>query len=265
MPPSRVRSLVDDWHSQGKYTFTREDVISALGGQWRTTELDALRRLVAARRIVRPHRGFYVVVPLEYRSAGTPPASMFIHDLMAYLGRPYYVGLLSAAELYGAAHHAVQQFQVVTDREMRSMRAGRLELRFIKYASAARVPIREHQTETGTMRVSTPEATAFDLLRFREHAGELNHIATVLEELAPAIDRNALEAQAHHEPTVFVRRLGYLLDQVGAHDIANSLVNLAVTQGAQPELLHPTLPRKGAVRDPRWNLYINAIIEHDSQ
>jgi predicted transcriptional regulator of viral defense system len=264
MPPSRVSPLIDDWHSQGKYTFTRGDVISALGGHWRTTEQDALRRLAAAHRIVRPHRGFYVIVPLEYRSAGTPPASMFIHDLMAYLRQPYYVGLLSAAELYGAAHHAVQQFQVVTDRQTRSMRAGRLELRFIQYASTAQMPIREHQTETGTMRVSTPEATAFDLLRFREHAGELNHIATVLEELVPAIDRDALEDRAHHEPAAFVRRLGYLLDQVGARDIANSLVNLAVTQGVKPELLHPTLPREGAVRDPRWNLYINATIERDS-
>jgi hypothetical protein len=48
--------------------------------------------------------GVAVVVPPEYREAGCPPASWFIHDLMRFLGQPYYVALLTAAAIHGAAH-----------------------------------------------------------------------------------------------------------------------------------------------------------------
>ena len=265
MASSRIAALVDGWQAHGRYTFTRSDVTAALDGHWRTTELDALRRLATAHRIVRPYRGFYVIVPLEYRTAGAPPASWFIHDLMTFLAQPYYVGLLSAAALHGATHQAIQQFQVVTDRPVRSMRAGRAELRFIQHRTIARAPTLEFPTETGTMQVSTPEATAFDLVRFREQAGELNHIATVLEELTPVINTDALQALAMNEPTALVRRLGYLLDQAGARAIADPLATIAESRRVQPEQLHPSMPRQGAIRDPRWNLYINATVELDSQ
>jgi len=39
------------------------------------------------------------------------------------------------------------------------------------------------QTETGTMRVATPETTAFDRVRYPAAAGHLSNIATVLAEL----------------------------------------------------------------------------------
>jgi hypothetical protein len=55
----------------------------------------ALRRLKQQGRVVSPRRGFYVVVPPEYRAAGSLPASWFIDDLMRYLDQPYYVGLLA--------------------------------------------------------------------------------------------------------------------------------------------------------------------------
>lgn len=38
---------------------------------------------------------------------------------MKFLGQPYYVGLLSAAALHGAAHHQPQEFQVVTNKQFR--------------------------------------------------------------------------------------------------------------------------------------------------
>ena len=66
----------------------------------------ALRRQRQRGRIVSPRRGFYVIVPQEYALAGSPPPSWFIDELMAYLGQPYYVGLLSAAALHGGVTSA---------------------------------------------------------------------------------------------------------------------------------------------------------------
>ena len=40
----------------------------------------------------------------ENRVAGAPPASWYIDDFMKAIGAPYYVGVLTAAALHGAAH-----------------------------------------------------------------------------------------------------------------------------------------------------------------
>ena len=61
---------------------------------------------------------------------GAPPPSWYIDDLMRNEGRPYYVGLLSAAELHGASHQAVMEFQVVTDKQMPELHVGRSRIAF---------------------------------------------------------------------------------------------------------------------------------------
>lgn len=49
---------------------------------------------------------------------------------MRHEGRPYYVGLLKAAELHGATHQAVMEFQVITDKRIPRISAGRSVLSF---------------------------------------------------------------------------------------------------------------------------------------
>ena len=48
-----------------------------------------------------PSRGFYVIVPSEYRRLGCLPADQFVPALMERRGIRYYVGLLSAAQYHG--------------------------------------------------------------------------------------------------------------------------------------------------------------------
>ena len=71
-----------------------------------------------------------MIVPLEYRIPGSPPVSWYIHDLMAAMKLPYYVGLLSAAAIHGSAHHHPQVFQVITDRPVRPILTGRAKIEF---------------------------------------------------------------------------------------------------------------------------------------
>jgi len=180
-----------------------------LGEQLRS----ALWRLAHSRRVASPRRGFYVIVPPEHRAVGCPSPEWFIDDLMAYLGRPYYVGLLTAAALHGAAHQAPQEFQVVTDRRLPMIRIGRARIRFVKKARVATTPTVRVNTPTGQMRVSSPEATAIDLVRYPEHAGFLSNVATVLRELVERIDRRGLLRVATADgETAYAQRLGYLLD-----------------------------------------------------
>ena len=95
MPEKRLKSVgsfVDDLQTNGRYMFTRAEV-EATDNRSRVSVQAALRRLKKRGRVVSPRRGFYVVIPVEYRSAGCPPASWFIDDLMRFHEQPYYVSL----------------------------------------------------------------------------------------------------------------------------------------------------------------------------
>jgi hypothetical protein len=113
---------------------------------------------------------------------------------MAAMKLPYYVGLLSAAALHGASHQQPQEFQVITDRSVRSLSAGRARVRFFTSKYVARAHTSSVKTPTGSMRVSTPETTAVDLVRFAKAAGSLDNVATVIAELSPSLDPKKLLA-----------------------------------------------------------------------
>ena len=48
------------------------------------------------------------------------------------------------------------------------MTAGRVKIRFFASQYVAKAAVTDVKTPTGTMRVSTPETTAIDLVRFRQ-------------------------------------------------------------------------------------------------
>jgi hypothetical protein len=84
-----MTTFVEDLQAKGRYTFTQTEAMNA--DQRSVIALEAaLRRLKQRGRIVNPRRGLYVIVPVEYREAGCPPASWFIDDLMRFLGRHAY-------------------------------------------------------------------------------------------------------------------------------------------------------------------------------
>src|SRR5579883_1475975 len=99
----RAAEFVAGIAASGRHHFTMAEAVRALGGSAPAVRA-SLRRLKARGEIADPYRGFHVIVPPEYRSIGCLPAEQFIPQLMEHLGEQYYVALLSAAELHGAAH-----------------------------------------------------------------------------------------------------------------------------------------------------------------
>jgi predicted transcriptional regulator of viral defense system len=252
---------VEQFQSRGRYTFTRAQVESDTGRSFVAAQT-ALRRLKEQGRVVSPRRGFYVVVPPEYRATGSPPASWFIDDLMHHLGQPYYVGLLSAAALYGAAHQQPMVFQVVTSKPTRHMRAGKVAICFSMSSLVEKLPVIERQTETGTMRLATPETTAFDLVRYPAAAGHLSNAATVLAELAERLDAQALVTIAPFLRLPCVQRLGYLLDAVGQGAVAAPLAEWLAGQQPRAVPLQPGEPVDVDL-DRRWHVLPNVELEMD--
>lgn len=158
------------------------------------------------------------------RSNAGAPRTPAINDLMTAMAVPYYVGMLSAAAQHGAAHHAPQEFQVVTDRYVRPIVVGRAKVRFFTSKFVSDAAATNVKTPTGTMRISTPETTVVDLVRFSKAAGQLDNVATVVAELSSSLNPKKLLAAVKLVGDVpNAQRLGYILDHVGARKTARPL------------------------------------------
>ena len=258
-----LADFVDSLQERGQYTFSRAEALSALGSTPIALKR-AAERLKAKRRLATPRRGFYTIVPLEYRQSGSPPADSFIDQLMRFHDTPYYVGLLSAAEVHGAAHQRPQEFQVFAGEQLRPVVLGRIRIRFFLKKDVARTPVELVRTTSGRMRVSTPEATALDLVRFYDRVGHLSHVATVLGELAEKIDASKLvqAAEAEGESAV-AQRLGYLLERVGAAKAADKLSKWVDRRSPKAVLLAPDKRSNEIARDARWRVVVNVELEPD--
>jgi predicted transcriptional regulator of viral defense system len=252
----------DELLSEGISTFDAAFAATRTG-RGRDRVHGALKRLADAGEIFSPARGFYVIIPAQYRSWGAVPAAWFMDPMMSHLHRSYYVGLLTAAEQLGAAHQRPQAFQVITDKYLPDRAFGRVRLQFLVNQHAAELPTTVVNTPTGTMRVSTPAVTALDLANRPLDSGGLDNVATVLIELVdqhPVADRELIKA-AEHYPSGSVRRIAYLLESFcDAH--LDELHAHAAPAGREPAPLDPAGPRRGHV-DPRWNVRVNTTVEPD--
>lgn len=258
--PLRASHFITELAARGIYTFDSAEAGRALGGSKDATKL-ALNRLIKQGAVASPGRGFYIIVPPEYRILGSLPADQFIPALMAHYDQPYYAGLLTAAQYYGAAHHRPQEFQVVTAPARRPITVGSVRVAFFLRKNIAGVAIQDLNTPRGTLRVSSPEATALDLVGYQERIGGLEQVATVLADLADEIDPDKLAAAAKTSPVPWAQRLGYLLERVEAHDKAKSLKAYVGNHARDVTRLLPSAPTETIERNGDWKLDVNVSVE----
>jgi predicted transcriptional regulator of viral defense system len=251
---------ISDLAARGRYHFTTNEIMVAMGSS-ATAARAALRRLRKKGIIAMPYRGFNVYVPPEYRPLGCLPAEQFIPQLMAHLGQAYYAALLSAAQLHGAAHQQPQIFQIMGVRNRSRISCGKVRVDFAARHNVTAIPTTRMKTPRGWIDVSSPEATAFDLVGYHEQAGGFDNVATVLAELREIMDAEQLAVVAQLSPTPWAQRLGYLLDLTGPPKDTEPLAAY-VAQNARETV--PLIPRIGAdeaQRDARWKLAVNMAVE----
>ena len=258
----RLPKWVDELQAQGRYTFTKAEA-------GRATQLEDpnlriyLGRMVKKGRLAMPRRGFFVIVPLEYQSQGAPPPPWFINALMTDEGRGYYVALLSAASLHGAAHQQPQEFQVMVEFKRGPLKVGRHRVAFFIRAAAELMPTEEMKTPTGTMLVSTKTATLLDLVAYHRQVGGLANVATVVSELAEGMNPKDLDRAAKRNEAPTLQRLGYLLEITGCEECARQVETILQARPHAAVKLRPDLPRAGAPFSKRWSIWINDQIEAD--
>lgn len=257
---AKARVYVEQLLAQGRHTFTRDEAERALGSSGLAT-YHSLRRLQKTGWLVMPRRGFYLIVDPEYRELGALPPAAWIDDLMTFHGVKYYVGLLSAASLHGAAHQQPMEFQVVTGKVLRALTVGRVRIRFF-FSRRLDVAFTERmKTSSGYIPVSTPEMTAYDLIRYRKGTGSIDHVATVLSELAERMDASGLLAIAKQVEMPVVQRLGYLLDLTGHSELAQNLRELVEDTKPRFVPLEPEGSEAVSERNDRWRVLVNTTIE----
>jgi len=259
----RAQEYLDQLASEGRVSFTKEELQAALRLSSNAAAC-MLRRLKQKQQIASPAKGCYLVLSPEFRSMGCLPPDFFIDDLMKRLGLDYYVALLSAALYHGAAHQQPQVFQVMIAVKHTNIQCGQVTIQFITNQDLNAGDTVLLNTRTGTMRVSTPETTAKDLLVFIRQSGGIGQIATVIDELADKLDKDRLQLQAQQSAEwQWVQRLGYILEILGYNDLANSLFLIIKDKALRITPLVPNRTMTGFPRNKKWRLAINAKIESD--
>ncbi len=257
-----IAKFVDSFTTSGRYHFTSDEAVKALNISIVAARA-AIRRLRKKGVIAMPHRGFYVVVPPEYRRLGCLPPEQFTPYLMEHLCLDYYVSLLSAAEFHGAAHQRPQVFQVVVALNRPRIRCGQVRIQFVARHNVSEIPTIRKNTPRGYVLVSSAEATAFDLVGYARCCGGFNNVTTVLIELAESLKGEELAGIASLSPVPWAQRLGYLLDMVGARTLTEPLAEHVANVARDYVLLDPKQGEKGHTRSSRWKLVINIKVESD--
>jgi predicted transcriptional regulator of viral defense system len=178
---------------------------------------------------------------------------------MKFLRQRYYVGVLTASALHGAAHQQPQQYQVVVSSAVRPVESDVVRIQFFRNKGLRKVAVEQMKTYTGYIPVSTPACTALDLVRFNSKIGGLDAVLTVLVELAEKITLQDLIASARKEAERSqVQRLGWLLDRIGRKDLSEPLAEWLGKK-------HPTKVRldisrrvRGFHNDRKWQVIVNA-------
>lgn len=259
----RINDVLDDLQRKGLYGFRRDqlptDPMSSMAVE------KALVRLAAKGRVRRIRKDFNIIIPVEYSAIGMIPYDWFIDDLMRALGQPYYVGLQSAAALHGAAHQQIQQVQIVTPKQERPVEHKGLSIRFFTKAGFDCTPVASRNGHSGMFPVSSPEATALDLVRYARRLGGLDTVTTILTELAEAMNPEKLSSAVRaEEESSHAQRLGWLLDYLKQDQLADA-VHLALSdrKSIARIRLDSSGPWGGHTGNNRWRIVANATPEAD--
>lgn len=263
-----IKHYIDQLRRAGRLCFSRMEAQYALGCSKAALGM-ALTRLKKKGELVSPYQDFYISIPPEYRLLGCLPADQLLAPLMKFIGTPYYVCLLSAAAIHGAAHQRPQIFQVMVSKRLRPIECGQVVIKFIFKKNLDQLPTQQFTVPTGYLTLSTPELTAMDLLLYPRQSGGINHIVTVFTELMEVINADKLlELAQSSKESGWIQRLGYLLErtepeETDSRDRCVALLKVYI-QDINPSYI-PLVPGKvkGAAWNKTWKVIINSKVESD--
>jgi predicted transcriptional regulator of viral defense system len=267
MKQTKKYEYIDDYllkiRSKGRFSFTFEELNSTFNSSEQAIR-KKLYRLKADNKIAIIRKDFYAVLPPEYAKNGSLPVFMYIDDLMKYLERDYYLGLYTAASLYGAAHQQPMEYQVIVQSPMRAIVENNTRINFLVRKAWDQDGIEKKNSAAGYFNVSSPELTALDFMSFNGKIGGISRIVPILGELIEEIKPSRMYKIASGYPQISsLQRLGYLYDKIfDRQDLAISIQRALKGKAIQNILLSIASPRQSNI-DRDWKGDVNVIIEND--
>lgn len=260
----KLASYAEALQAKGRYWFTKAEATKSLKISEPAFNKAAIR-LARQTKIARIKNGFYTIIPPEFRNTKSLPATYFIDALMQFQKQPYYIGVLSAASLHGAAHQSPQELQVVTSRPLKLIEIGSARIRFLTKKDIESTPTLKMKTPTGYINVSTIEATILDLLRYVRIAGHLDNVTTAVAELIEHVNSGELIKIAESERELsYVQRLGFLLDQFSLNKILSRGLHKLIEKRKPPFVYLRPDQRAGITeKNQKWNVFVNTSVEPD--
>lgn len=247
--------------NNNKYTFTLLELKKHFQLSDKSV-LQGLYRYKKAKKITQIRKEFYGILAPHIAINGQLSYFNFLDDLMKSLKKNYYVALLNAAALHGAAHQQPQvEYIFTTPPTPRNIKSQNMF--FLSKSSWNQNFIVKKKTQTGYINVSSPELTALDLCTYIWKFG-INRITTILMELCEEMQPSLLKKVANEYSILSsIQRLGYILENFTEHEkLTNAIYSILQNKKTYFIPLSPKKEKKG-VYNNKWKIIENIGIEPD--
>jgi predicted transcriptional regulator of viral defense system len=264
----KISEWLDDKLASGNYSFKIETIKKELPLKTDISIKRSLSRYVKQKKIISVVKGFYIIIPPAYKNMGILPPIMFIDSLMNFMNRPYYVSLLSAAAIYGAAHQQPQMHYICTTLpSIRATKKNGIIIKYISKRSFSNNYIIKKKTESGYVNVSNPMLTCLDLINYHKTIGGINRAATIINELSEEISVIDINDEVFSLVSkADMQRLGYIWEyEVDQPLLADQLYKVLKDESISLrsyKLINNKTSEKETERN-RWKINVNTMIQID--
>jgi predicted transcriptional regulator of viral defense system len=256
-----VASLLDQLQARGCLVASLPDLANTSG----LSPLAVKRQIEhLAHRVGRlPGRpSSYLIVAPEHRKRGAPPVDFWLADYCRVHDKPYYVGLLSAAALHGSAKQAVQLTQVMTSSATRAFSVGNVHVEFHVKQHLLGTPLTPIRGLASPLAVSSPEATALDLIAFQHCVGGIARATEVITGLLPVMTNEGWHRALKNASPTVRQRTGYVLKTLGARRFATA-VQITLPSKLRPVVLQNAMPTRGTELEQPWQVIDNVGLKYE--
>jgi len=251
-----AEAFIDQRLALGRVAFPLAELVKQTGLSVTAARKQLLR---LGNRVTRvsPRQQFFLIVSPEHRVVGAPPVGWWLHDYFQWMGEPYYLALQSAASSLGSNPQALQETQVMTKIPHRPLEIGRIRVQFFVKRTVEQTPTQRLANAFAPLQVSSPEATAFDLIRYAARIGGIGRAAETITPLLPLVRPPELRRLLKIEgESATAQRLGFILEKLRAIALAK------VVEASLPRALNlvPLVPgsRGIAPEIKPWRILNNA-------
>jgi len=260
-----VADYVKELLSYEEYSFSIDELIQHVN-KTESSIKSELSRLIRKKEIINLRKGFYLIITPRYTAFQKLPLPLYCEKLFKYLGRNYYVGLLSAAKIHGAGHQQVQRDYLITEQpKFNDIVKNNIDIRFFTSGNWPEKNILIKESDAGPYNISDPALTIADLIHYQSKLGGINRLLATIRELTDELDLTYLvELLSWYPNKSTLQRFGFLLENFNVLEEMQELIyGRLISSKIYPVLLSPQSDKKPGAVDNRWKLDVNVKLEND--